>query len=155
MKVRINSIAQFRAAMILVLLVLFMSLAACTDKNLQAIADAENAIPQAVVVVANTSTTLVQQGSMSPTEGAAVARILTDVVNANAHAVQATRAINSLTPATKAQISSIVTPIIQEIQAEVTSGDVFQIKNQNAKIAITTALTALATTLQIIQARTQ
>lgn len=151
----LNAIARIRAAMVLMPLILFMVMAGCTDKNLQAIADAENAIPQAVVVVANTSTTLVQQGSLSPSEGAAVAKILTDIVNANAHAVQATKAINSLTPTTKAQISGIVNPIIQEIQTEISSGDVFQIKNQNAKLAITTALTALTTTLQIIQSRAQ
>ena len=133
-------------------LILFAALAGCSS-DLQAIANAENAIPQAVTLIANTSTSLVTSGSMSAAEGASVAKILTDIVNANAHAVTVTQAISSLTAANKKSIAAIVTPIIQEIQAEITSGDVYNIKNASAKLTITTALTALTTTLQIIQAK--
>ena len=135
-------------------LILFAALAGCSS-DLQAIANAENAIPQAVVLVANTSTTLVAQGSMTPAEGASVAAMLTDIVNANQHAVTATKAITALNSTTKPAIAAIVNPIITEIQASVQSGDVFKIQNANAKLAITTALVALTTTLQIIQGKVQ
>jgi len=133
-------------------LLLFVALAGCSNA-LQDIANAENTIPQAVTVIANTSTSLVNQGTMSPDEGAKVAQILTDIINANSRAVTATRAITSLTATNKATISQIVAPIILEIQQSITAGDVFQIKNAQAKLAITTALTALSTTLQIIQSK--
>jgi hypothetical protein len=149
-----RSIARIRAALVIAPLLLFMALAGC-DNALKDIANAENAIPQAVVVIANTSTTLVNGGEMSPAEGAKVAQILTDITNANVRAVAATKAISTLNSTNKASIAQIVNPIIQEIQASVTSGDVYNIKNANAKLAITTALTALTTTLQIIQAKVQ
>ncbi len=133
-------------------LLLFIVLAGCQN-DLQAIANAENAIPQAVTIIANTSTSLVNQGTMTPAEGAKVAQILTDVINANTRAVTATKAITSLTATNKATISQIVSPIILEIQQSITAGDVFQIKNAQAKLAITTALTALSATLQIIQSK--
>jgi hypothetical protein len=130
-----------------------MTLAGCNSADLQTIANAENAIPQAVVLIANTSAALVGQGSMTPAEGTKVAAILTDTINANSRAVAATRAISSLTTANKATISQVLTPIIAEIQGSITTGDVFQIKDANAKLAITTSLAALVTTLQIIQAK--
>ncbi len=92
---------------------------------------------------------------MTPAEGASVAAILTDIVNANAHAVTATKAITSLNSTTKPTIAAIVNPIITEVQASINSGDVFKIQNANAKLAITTALVALTTTLQIIQGKVQ
>jgi hypothetical protein len=147
-----KAIARIRCALILVPLLAFMSLAACTNA-LQDIAKAEAAIPQAVTIVANTSTQLVNTGAMTPEEGGKVATILTDVINANVRAVAATKAIASLDPTSKATISQIVNPIIAEIQGAVTTGDVAQIKNPTAKIAITTALSALSTTLAIIQAK--
>lgn len=149
-----QSIARIRCALVIVPLLLFMALAGCSN-DLQAIVQAEAAIPQAVVLVANTSTTLVSQGSMTPAEGASVAALLTDIVNANAHAVTATKAITALNSTTKPTIAAIVNPIITEIQASVQSGDVFKIQNANAKLAITTALVALTTTLQIIQGKVQ
>lgn len=133
-------------------LLLFVALAGCSNA-LQDIANAENAIPQAVTIIANTSTSLVNQGSMTPDEGAKVAQILTDIINANTRAVAATRAVSSLTVANKATIAQIVSPILLEIQQSITAGDVFQIKNAQAKLAITTALTALSATLQIIQSK--
>ena len=147
-------IARIRRALVIVPLLLFMALAGCSN-DLQAVAQAEAAIPQAVVLVANTSTTLVAQGSMTPAEGASVAAILTDIVNANVHAVAATKGITALNSTTKPTIAAIVNPIITEIQASVNSGDVFKIQNANAKLAITTALVALTTTLQIIQGKVQ
>lgn len=150
-----QSIARIRCALVLVPLLAFMSLAACSDKALQDLANAENAVPQAVVVIANTSTTLVAQGAMSGPEGAKVAALLTDIVNANAHAVTATKAITALNATTKPTIAAIVNPIIAEIQAAINSGDVYNIKNPQAKLAITTALVALTTTLQIIQGKVQ
>jgi PBP1b-binding outer membrane lipoprotein LpoB len=137
---------------LLIIPLICLLLVGCSN-DLQTIANAENAIPQAVVLIANTSTQLVTQGSMTAAEGAKVASILTDIVNANAHAVTATKAITSLNSTTKPTIAAIVTPIIQEVQAAVTSGDVYAIKNASAKLTITTALTALVTTLQIIQAK--
>jgi hypothetical protein len=137
--------------LIVPLIFLLVGLTGCND--LQAIANAENAIPQAVTLIANTSTQLVTQGSMTAAEGAKVAALLTDIINANAHAVTATQAITSLTAANKKSVAAIVTPIVQEIQASITSGDVFKIQNASAKLTITTALSALVTTLQIIQAK--
>jgi hypothetical protein len=52
-----------------------------------------------------------------------------------------------------ASIAAVITPIIQEIQGSIASGDVFNIKNVTAKVTITTALTSLVVTLQIIQAK--
>ena len=152
MHTKLRSIARIRAALVIVPLLLFMVLAGCSN-DLQTIANAEAAIPQAVTIIANTSTSLVNQGSMSPAEGAKVAAILTDTINANVHAVAATKAITALNATTKPSIAAIVTPIIAEIQASITSGDVYNIKNANAKLSITTALAALVTTLQIIQAK--
>ena len=149
-----QSIARIRCALVIVPLLLFMALAGCSN-DLQTIANAEASIPQAVTIIANTSTQLVTQGAMSADEGARVAAILTDIVNANQHAVAATKAIASLNSTTKPTIAAIVNPIITEIQAAVTSGDVYNIKNANAKLAITTALVALETTLQIIQGKVQ
>jgi len=148
-----QSIARMRAALVLIPLLLFMTLAGCNSADLQTIANAENAIPQAVVLIANTSASLVGQGSMTPAEGTKVAALLTDTINANSRAVAATRDISSLTTANKATISQVLTPIIAKIQGSITTGDVFQIKDANAKLAITTALAALVTTLQIIQAK--
>ena len=133
-------------------LILLVALSGCSSA-LQAIATAENAVPQAVTIVANTSTSLVNQGSMTPAEGAKIAQILTDIINANTRAVAATRAITTLDATSKSTIAGIVSPIILEIQQSITAGDVFQIQNAQAKLAITTALTALSATLQIIQAK--
>lgn len=149
---RLKQVKQVQAAMVLGLLIGFMVMAGCSN-DLQVIANAEVAIPQAVTIAANTTTSLVQQGSLSAAEGAKVAAILQDIVNANIHAVTATKAITSLTATSKASISAIVTPIVTEIQASIATGDVFQIQNASAKLTITTALTALLTTLQIIQGK--
>jgi hypothetical protein len=106
-----------------------------------------------VTIVANTSTALVNQGAMTPAEGTRVAALLTDIINANARAVTATKAISTLAAAGNTSIAAIITPIIKEAQASITSGDVFNIKNAAAKAAITTALSSLVVTLQIIQAK--
>ena len=156
-----QSIARTRAALVLIPLLLFMTLAGCAKVGsvapaltpLQIVANAENDIPQVVAQIANTSTALVNQGSLSPAEGAAIAKVLTDITNANSRAVAATRAISTLAATGNASIAAVITPIIQEIQGSIASGDVFNIKNATAKVTITTALTSLVVTLQIIQAK--
>lgn len=135
-------------------LVLFVALAGCNDA-LKSIAQAENAIPQAVTIISNTTTQLLQQDAITADEAKKISALLTDIENADHRAIEATKAIATLEPTTKATISQIVSPIIAEVQASINTGDVFQIKNANAKLTITTALVALTTTLQIIESRTK
>lgn len=134
------------------ILALFLALSGCSG-DLQTIAKAEDSITKAVKIVADTSTQLVSSDAMTTDEAAKVSAILTHVENADRRAIAATKAVASLDPATKATLSQIINPIIAEIQGAVTIGDVAQIKNQNAKLAITTALSALTTTLAIIQSK--
>jgi|ERR1035441_819075 hypothetical protein len=153
---------KFHRAALILPLILFVALSGCAKVGtvgapaltpLQIVANAENDIPQVVTQIANTTTALVNQGSLSGTEGAAVSKVLTDIINANARAIAATRAISTLAASGNTSIAAIITPIIQEAQASITSGDVFNIKNAAAKVAITTALSSLVVTLQIIQAK--
>jgi hypothetical protein len=120
---------------------------------LQIVANAENDIPQVVAQVANTSTALVNQGSLSAAEGATISKILTDIINANTRAVAATQAVTTLTTQGNPTIAAIITPIIQEVQASIQSGDVYNIKNAAAKTAIVSALSGLVITLQLIQSK--
>jgi hypothetical protein len=153
---------KFHRAALILPLILFVALTGCAKVGtvgapaltpLQIVANAEVAIPQGVTIVANTSTALVNQGAMTPAEGTKVAALLTDIINANVRAVAATKAISTLAAAGNTSIAAIITPIIKEAQESITSGDVFNIKNAAAKAAITTALSSLVVTLQIIQAK--
>lgn len=149
-----NKISTIRAVRLTIAALLFMALAGCNDA-LKAVAQAENAIPQAVTLISNTTTQLLQQDAITVDEAKKVSALLTDIENADHRAIAATKTIATLDPAAKATIAQIVTPIIAEVQASINTGDVFQIKNANAKLTITTALVALTTTLQIIEARTK
>ena len=134
------------------LLLGFVVLTACSS-GLQAVADAEANIPKGITVVANTLTDLVQQNQVTPDEAQKVQTLLSHVLAGNVHAVAATKAITALNSTTKPQISQILAPIIQEVDSAITSGDVAQIKNQQAKLAIVVSFAALQSTLQIIASK--
>lgn len=119
--------------------------------QIQKVIAAETAIAQGVGIAANTSSQLVSAGTITADEATKIQTILTDVENANRRAINATNAIAILDVAGKASILSVVQPILTEVQNSIQTGDVAQIKNQSAKLAIVAALSTLVTSLQVIQ----
>jgi len=109
------------------------------------------AIETGLAEAATTVTGLVTSGAMSGDEGTKIAAILSKVKAADDHLVDVAMKLQQLDATGKASVTSIVTPVIQEIQAEITSGDVVAIKNSAAKATVIVALSGIVATLQLIQ----
>lgn len=164
-------IAPVRLRLITILLVVLLAFTGCAgrsgtstppapDSALSAVINAENEVENGVKAALQ----VVSQGHANkdsngvPLISADLSRKIANVlkrVNAgNGSAIQITKHLASLDPAARQSVRDIYTPIIAEVQGLINT-DVISIQNQATKTGVLAALSALATTLAVIQARTQ
>lgn len=131
-------------------LALFVSLTACSDPSLKKIAQAELDIEQAQAAAIVSLNTLHNSGSISDADVQTVGAILVKVNQADAQAIMITKNLATLDPASRSTLRDLIVPVLNAVNFGLSQG-IVNIQNPTAKAAIAASLSAIATSLTIIQ----
>ena len=134
-------------------LVLLLLLAACNDTTLVTVSKALHDYSVALNGIQNTVIAANAQGLMTTEETAPIVQLLFKLNEAGKRASALTRNLSTLPPDKANQLSSILNPVLQEVQGALSSG-LFGIKNaqtrDNILGALTTAQVALSTITSLL-----
>lgn len=133
-------------------LALFVSLRACTDASLKKIAQAELDIEQVQAAAISSLNTLHNSGSITDADVQTVGAILVKVNQADAQAIAITKNLAQLDPTSRSNLRDIVVPVLNAVNAGLNQG-IVNIQDAKAKAVISASLSAIATSLTIIQSQ--
>lgn len=124
-----------------------------TDATLRTIVQAEGDVDAGVAASLQITEQLFAAGTIDKATASTIAGVLAKVTAANGQAISITKGLVTVPPAQRSALQSVIVPIIKAVQDSLNNG-LINIKDANAKAAISASLSALLVTLQIIQSST-
>lgn len=131
-------------------LILVALLMACTDATITTVA---KSLDDSAKAVGTLQTTVIQantQKLISDNDTAAILTICASINSAGLQVSQATRGVNSLNPAQKMSLLSILNPIVAAVQRGLLT-NLLSIQDPNTRTTVQAALTAIQTALAAAQ----
>lgn len=143
MKVRIRSRA-------LVALCLLACLAACTDKKLRDIVVLADKVADTVAIVQKATVDAENSNLVTRNQARAIMELTIRISQANNQAVDVARDLSKLDEPSRAQLLTILTPIIAAVNAGVNDPAILGIQNPQTRDAIRGSMAAIQTSLNSI-----
>lgn len=139
-----------RTRAIAVALMLTFALTACSDKNLRDIVVAADKVADTVAIVQKTAVDAEIAGTLTRDQTRAIMQLSIQVSQANNRAMDVARDLSKLDEPSRAQLLTILTPILQAVEKGLADPSITGIQNPQTRDAIRGAFVAIQTSLNSI-----
>lgn len=134
----------------LVALCLLACLAACTDKNLRDLVNLADKVADTVTIVQKATVDAENSNLVTRNQARAIMQLSIQISQANNSAMDIARDLSKLDEPSRAQLLTILTPIIAAVNAGVNDQNILGIQNVQTREAIRGSFVAIQTSLNSI-----
>lgn len=146
----ITRLTRQRAAILLVCLIAISLLSACTDKKLRDIVVAADKVADTVAIVQKSAVDAETAGVLTREQTRAIMQITIQISQANNSAMDVARDLSKLDEPSRAQLLTILKPIIDSVNKAVNDENILKIQDAKTREAIRGGFLAIQVSLNSI-----
>lgn len=144
-----RTIQRTRAIAVALLLIAVLT-TACTDKKLRDIVVAADKVADTITIVQKSAVDAETAGTLTVNQTRAIMQLTIQISTANNRAMDIARDLSKLDEPSRAQLLTILTPIIQVVEKALLDQNILGIQNPQTREAIRGAFLAINTSLNSI-----
>lgn len=139
-----------RVTAVAIAIALSLSLAACSDKKLRDIVVASGKVADTVAIVQKTAVDAETLGALTRDQTRAIMQLSIQISTANNKAMEIARDLSKLDEPSRAQLLTILTPILQAVEKGLADPSITGIQNAQTRDAIRGSFLAIQGSLNTI-----